>query len=84
MTGIARAFQVPSGEGSNQLRQRSRSTRDTMKAAILAGGLGNRISEETHLKPTPMIDNGGRSILWHIMNIYSAHGVNDSRTTARG
>jgi len=55
-----------------------------MKAAILAGGLGNRISEETHLKPTPMIDNGGRSILWHIMNIYSAHGVNDSRTTARG
>ena len=48
-----------------------------MKAVILAGGLGTRISEETHLKPKPMIDIGGRPILWHIMKIYSAHGVND-------
>lgn len=48
-----------------------------MKCVILAGGLGTRISEETHLKPKPMIEIGGRPILWHIMKIYSAHGVND-------
>lgn len=48
-----------------------------MKAVILAGGLGTRISEETHLKPKPMIEIGGRPILWHIMKIYSAHGVHD-------
>lgn len=48
-----------------------------MKAVILAGGLGTRISEETHLKPKPMIEIGGRPILWHIMKIYSAGGVND-------
>jgi glucose-1-phosphate cytidylyltransferase len=48
-----------------------------MKAVILAGGLGTRISEETHLKPKPMVEIGGRPILWHILKIYSAHGVND-------
>lgn len=48
-----------------------------MKAVILAGGLGTRISEETHLKPKPMIDIGGRPLLWHIMKIYSHHGIND-------
>ena len=48
-----------------------------MKAVILAGGLGTRISEETHLKPKPMVEIGGKPILWHIMKIYSAHGVND-------
>jgi glucose-1-phosphate cytidylyltransferase len=48
-----------------------------MKAVILAGGLGTRISEETHLKPKPMIEIGGRPILWHIMKMYSQHGVND-------
>src|SRR5690606_13259943 len=48
-----------------------------MKAVILAGGLGTRISEETHLKPKPMIEIGGKPILWHIMKAYSAHGVND-------
>jgi len=48
-----------------------------MKAVILAGGLGSRISEETHLKPKPMIEIGGKPILWHIMKIYSAHGVNE-------
>lgn len=48
-----------------------------MKAVILAGGLGTRISEETHLKPKPMIEIGGRPILWHIMKMYSAHGIND-------
>jgi glucose-1-phosphate cytidylyltransferase len=48
-----------------------------MKAVILAGGLGTRISEETHLKPKPLIEIGGRPILWHIMKNYSAHGVNE-------
>ena len=48
-----------------------------MKVVILAGGLGTRISEETHLKPKPMIEIGGKPILWHIMKLYSAHGVND-------
>lgn len=48
-----------------------------MKAVILAGGLGTRLSEETHLKPKPMIEIGGKPVLWHIMKIYSAHGIND-------
>lgn len=48
-----------------------------MKAVILAGGLGTRISEETHLKPKPMIEIGGKPILWHVMKIYSAHGIHD-------
>ena len=48
-----------------------------MKAVILAGGLGTRISEETHIKPKPMVEIGGRPILWHIMKMYSAHGVNE-------
>jgi glucose-1-phosphate cytidylyltransferase len=48
-----------------------------MKAVILAGGLGTRISEESHLKPKPMIEIGGRPILWHIMKVYSAHGIRD-------
>lgn len=48
-----------------------------MKAVILAGGLGTRISEETHLKPKPMVDIGGRPILWHILKLYSAHGINE-------
>ena len=48
-----------------------------MKTVILAGGLGTRISEESHLRPKPMIEIGGRPILWHIMKIYAAHGIND-------
>jgi len=48
-----------------------------MKAVILAGGLGTRISEESHLKPKPMIEIGGMPILWHIMKMYSAHGIHD-------
>ncbi len=48
-----------------------------MKAVILAGGLGTRISEESHLKPKPMIEIGGKPILWHIMKQYSAHGIQD-------
>jgi len=50
---------------------------ELMKAVILAGGLGSRISEESHLKPKPMIEIGGKPILWHIMKIYSQHGIND-------
>lgn len=48
-----------------------------MKAVILAGGLGTRISEETDIKPKPMIEIGGKPILWHIMKIYSSNGIND-------
>jgi glucose-1-phosphate cytidylyltransferase len=48
-----------------------------MKAVILAGGFGTRISEETHLKPKPMIEIGGMPILWHILKIYSTYGIND-------
>ena len=48
-----------------------------MKAVILAGGLGTRISEESHLKPKPMIELGGKPILWHILKIYSHYGIND-------
>jgi len=48
-----------------------------VKAVILAGGLGSRLSEETDLKPKPMVEIGGKPILWHIMKGYSAHGVND-------
>jgi len=48
-----------------------------MKAVILAGGLGTRISEESNLKPKPMIEIGGKPILWHIMKTYSAYGIND-------
>ena len=48
-----------------------------MKAVILAGGLGTRLSEETSLRPKPMVDIGGLPILWHILKIYSRHGIND-------
>lgn len=48
-----------------------------MKAVILAGGLGTRISEESHLKPKPMIEIGGKPILWHIMKCYSHYGITD-------
>jgi len=48
-----------------------------MKAVLLAGGLGTRLSEETAIRPKPMVEIGGRPILWHIMKIYSAYGVND-------
>ncbi|MDQ2751686.1 MAG: sugar phosphate nucleotidyltransferase, partial [Bacteroidota bacterium] len=48
-----------------------------MKAVILAGGFGTRISEESGIRPKPMVEVGGRPILWHIMKMYSAHGIND-------
>ena len=50
---------------------------ENMKVVILAGGYGTRISEESHLKPKPMIEIGGKPILWHIMKEYSYHGFND-------
>ncbi len=50
---------------------------DGMKAVILAGGLGTRLAEETHLKPKPMVEIGGRPILWHIMKLYHGHGIRD-------
>ena len=46
-----------------------------MKVIILAGGFGTRITEESHLRPKPMIEIGGRSILWHIMKLYGAHNI---------
>lgn len=49
----------------------------TMKAVILAGGIGSRLSEETAIRPKPMVEIGRKPILWHILKIYSAHGVND-------
>ena len=48
-----------------------------MKTVILAGGLGTRLTEETETRPKPMIEIGGKPIIWHIMKIYSAHGVNE-------
>ena len=48
-----------------------------MKAAILAGGLGTRLSEETSVRPKPMVEIGGMPILWYIMKIYSSHGINE-------
>jgi glucose-1-phosphate cytidylyltransferase len=48
-----------------------------MKAVILAGGPGTRLSEETAVRPKPMVDVGGKPILWHILKLYSAHGIND-------
>lgn len=48
-----------------------------MKAVILAGGLGTRISEETSVRPKPMVEIGGKPLLWHIMKLYSAHGINE-------
>ena len=48
-----------------------------MKAVLLAGGLGTRLAEETSVRPKPMVEVGGMPILWHIMNIYSAHGINE-------
>ena len=49
----------------------------SMKAVILAGGFGTRITEESHVKPKPMIEIGGKPILWHIMKIFSSHGIDE-------
>ena len=53
-----------------------------MKAVILAGGRGTRLSEETSVRPKPMVEIGGRPILWHIMKIYAAHGVATSSSAS--
>jgi glucose-1-phosphate cytidylyltransferase len=65
-----------SSEASNRTRTETDGAVFT-QAVILAGGLGTRISEETHLKPKPMVEIGGRPILWHILKIYSSFGIND-------
>ena len=52
-------------------------TGDCMKSVILAGGLGTRLAEETYTKPKPMVEIGGKPILWHIMKLYSSYAVND-------
>src|SRR5579872_6495990 len=57
--------------------QGSRATRMRMKAVILAGGMGTRLSEETGTRPKPMVEIGGRPILWHILKMYSQHRIND-------
>src|ERR1700733_9773409 len=57
--------------------EREQNEEYAMKAVILAGGLGTRISEETTLRPKPMVEIGGRPILWHILKIYSQHGINN-------
>jgi glucose-1-phosphate cytidylyltransferase len=81
--GFRKQFLVLAGKesllsaGGAMPRQASHEKGNQMKVVILAGGLGTRISEETHLKPKPMIDIGGKPILWHVMKIYSAHGVNE-------
>ncbi len=51
-----------------------------MRTVILAGGLGSRLGEETAVRPKPMVEIGGKPILWHIMKIYSAYGINDFST----
>lgn len=63
--------------GDFAVAKRAQQTGENMKAVILAGGLGTRISEESHLRPKPMIEIGGMPILWHVMKIYSAHGINE-------
>src|SRR5215468_1079108 len=66
----ARAFLELSPGGSQGMEA-------SVKAVILAGGLGTRLSEETSTRPKPMVEIGGKPILWHIMKLYSAHGIND-------
>src|SRR5271166_4394724 len=58
-------------------RPRPARSMNLTKAVILAGGYGTRLMEETETRPKPMIEIGGRPIIWHIMKIYSAHGIND-------
>jgi len=76
---VSRGYSIPTcpdlDEASDAALQDSGNTH--MKAVILAGGLGTRISEESHLKPKPMIEIGGKPILWHIMKIYSHFGINE-------
>ncbi|MDB5483928.1 MAG: glucose-phosphate cytidylyltransferase [Caulobacteraceae bacterium] len=59
------------------MRHRHAGDNRAMKTVILAGGLGSRLGEETAVRPKPMVEIGGKPILWHIMKIYSQHGLND-------
>src|SRR5205823_11964226 len=68
---------APRGHSERAVRCRHATGRRGMKAVILAGGLGSRLSEETQLRPKPMVEIGGQPILWHIMKSYTAHGIND-------
>ena len=65
------------GQQVNELSAFTDDSGESMKTVILAGGLGTRISEESHLRPKPMIEIGGKPIIWHIMKIYSHFGIND-------
>ena len=65
------------GSGRDDTSAIEERTAEAMKAIILAGGLGTRISEETALRPKPMVEIGGRPILWHILKLYSQHGIHD-------
>src|ERR1700678_4238403 len=74
---LSRSMKVPCATGSPIGRRASSNGADrnnTEKAVILAGGLGTRIAEESHMRPKPMIEIGGRPILLHVMNIYTSHG----------
>src|SRR4026209_1033756 len=63
--------------GKGSVLKRMRVGGEPMKVVILAGGMGTRLAEETHLRPKPMIEIGGKPILWHIMKIYATHGINE-------
>src|SRR3954464_8337872 len=73
----ARGFPRPPPAGRSARSQPPVRGYPPMKAVILAGGIGSRLSEETQLRPKPMIEIGGKPILWHIMKIYAAHGIED-------
>src|SRR3954462_3400422 len=68
---------VPGASGLRCLGRMRKNEDVAMKAVVLAGGLGTRISEESALRPKPMVEIGGKPILWHILKIYAAHGLTD-------
>ncbi len=70
-------FRVENSAGSDPNQRRPNAILSPVKAVILAGGLGTRLAEETSLRPKPMVEIGGRPILWHIMNTYAHHDVNE-------
>src|SRR6202035_2187505 len=75
--GYTEAGSWEPGPCSSKCNKTTEQTIQTMKAVILAGGVGTRLSEETIVRPKPMVEIGGRPILWHILKIYSQHGIND-------
>ena len=74
---IPSACVPPSTALSTSMKANITSIPSDLQAVILAGGLGSRLSEETHLRPKPMVEIGGKPILWHILKIYSHYGIND-------